>query len=83
MELNENAIEENTHIPEKEMKSDEDKSSEYYKKYNKSKKKWKPLNTNFGFLVFRFFTISILLESFFLVSYLLSKTFLSHVSALT
>jgi len=41
-------VEDHTHIPEKEMKTDDDKSSEYMKNYKKQKKKWKKININFG-----------------------------------
>eukprot|EP00349_Pseudokeronopsis_sp_Brazil_P009862 CAMPEP_0202978362 /NCGR_PEP_ID=MMETSP1396-20130829/84810_1 /ASSEMBLY_ACC=CAM_ASM_000872 /TAXON_ID= /ORGANISM="Pseudokeronopsis sp., Strain Brazil" /LENGTH=134 /DNA_ID=CAMNT_0049717307 /DNA_START=1663 /DNA_END=2067 /DNA_ORIENTATION=- len=75
-EVVDHAIEENTHIPEKEMKAEEDKQSEYYKNYSKKKKKWKELDQNFGIFSLRFLVVLVLIESFFLASYLLSKSFL-------
>jgi hypothetical protein len=65
------------------MKADDDKQTEYYKNYNKKKKKWKQLNNNIGMITIRFFLILILIESFFLASFLLSKVFLERVADLT
>ncbi len=76
-------VEENTHIPEKEMKADDDKQSEYMKNYKKQKKKWKKININFGMLVLKFSVFLLLIESFFLFNYLISKQFLDEVSLLT
>ena len=76
-------VEENTHIPEKEMKADDDKQSEYMKNYKKQKKKWKKININFGMLMLKFSVFLLLIESFFLFNYFISKQFLNEVSLLT
>mmetsp|Transcript_32475 Transcript_32475/g.31734 ORF Transcript_32475/g.31734 Transcript_32475/m.31734 type:complete len:100 (-) Transcript_32475:673-972(-) len=65
------------------MKADDDKQSDYYKNYNKKKKKWKELNQDFGILSLRFFFVLVLIEAYFLASYLLSKNFLGSVADLT
>lgn len=49
----------------------------------KKKKKWRPLNFNFGFLTIRLVLIVCILEGFFLATYLFSKIFMEEVSELT
>ena len=78
-----NAVEEQTHIPEKELKSDDDKQTDYYKNYKKQKKKWKELNANFGVLILNFLIVMLSIETFFLANYLLSNQFMAQVSDLT
>ena len=66
-------IEENTHIPEKEMKADDDKQSEYMKNYKKQKKKWKQINISFGSLMLKFSLVLLAIEGFFMFNYFISK----------
>ena len=81
--MQDNAIEENTHIPEKELKADDDKRDDYIKNFKKSKKKWKRVNSNYSSLVLRFIIVLLLVETFFLYTYFSSESFLSQVSQLT
>ena len=77
-------IEENTHIPEKEMKSgDDDKQSEYMKNYKKQKKKWKQININFYTLILQFSTFVLLIQAFFMFDFFISQKFLGQVKDLT
>lgn len=76
-------IEDHTHIPEKEMKADDDKSAEYMKNYKKQKKKWKKIDINFGSLMLKFSILLLLIESFFCFNYLISKQKLDEVQSLT
>ncbi len=67
------AIEENAHIPNESMKNQgEDKKDDYISKVKKSKKKKKPLETNFLSLTFRFMVFLLFIESYFLYAYLMS-----------
>lgn len=53
-----------------------------FRKKNKGKK-WKPLNSDFGSTLMKFFVFICLIESYFLSNYLLSHTFLDQVKDLT
>jgi hypothetical protein len=70
---------------EKELKgsSEEKSSSDYLTKVKKQKKKWKRLDSNFISITFRFLLLILLIETFFLYTYLISKSFLENVSSLT
>ena len=53
------------------------------KKNKKKNKKWKKLNTNFGFLAIRVVMIVAILEAFFISNYLVSQRFMNEVINLT
>lgn len=67
--------------------SDEDLKKEKEELYNmkkqKKQKKWRKLNINFGYLSLRLLLIVAILETFYLVNYLVSNTFMSEVTSLT
>lgn len=67
--------------------SDQDLKKEKEELYNmkkqKKKKKWRRLNINFGYLSLRLLLIIAILEAFYIVNYMISKTFMSEVSSLT
>ena len=60
-----------------------EKEELYNMKKQKKKKKWRKLNINFGYLSLRLLIIVLVLETFYLVNYVLSNTFMSEVSSLT
>jgi len=60
-----------------------EKEELYTMKKQKKKKKWRKLNIGFGYLSLRLLFIVAILETFYLVSYLVSKTFMSEVTDLT
>ncbi len=53
------------------------------KKQKKKKKKWRKLNIGFGYLSLRLLVIVAILETFYLVNYLISNTFMNQVTSLT
>jgi hypothetical protein len=69
---------------EKEIKhSNDEKKDDYISKVKKQKRKWRPLNNNFISITIRFLMLLLLIESFFLYTFLTSKSFLETVSSLT
>ena len=70
---------------EKELKgsSEEKSNNDYLTKVKKQKKKWKRLDNNFVSISFKFLLLILLIETFFLYTYLISKSFLEDVSSLT
>jgi hypothetical protein len=52
-------------------------------KKQKKKKKWRKLNIGFEYLSLKLMLIVAVLEAFYIVSYLVSKTFMSEVTSLT
>ena len=52
-------------------------------KKQKKKKKWRKLNIGFEYLSLKLLLIVIVLEAFYIVSYLVSQTFMSEVTSLT
>ena len=62
----------------------EDKKDDYISKVKKSKKKKKkPLDSNFLSLTLRFLIFVLVIETYFLYTYLISKSFLERVSSMT
>jgi hypothetical protein len=61
----------------------EDKKDDYISKVKKSKKKKKPLDSNFLSLSLRFLIFVLVIETYFLYTYLISKSFLEKVSSMT
>ena len=69
---------------EKDMKNQNDeKTDDYISKVKKQKRKWRPLNNNFVSIIIRFLLLLLLIESFFLYTYITSLNFLQEVSYLT
>lgn len=69
---------------EKDMKNQNDeKKDDYISKVKKQKRKWRPLNNNFVSTIIRFLLLLLLIESFFLYTYITSLNFLQEVSYLT
>ena len=69
---------------EKDMKNQNDeKKDDYISKVKKQKRKWRPLNNNFVSIIIRFLLLLLLIESFFLYTYITSLNFLQEVSYLT
>lgn len=60
-----------------------EKEELYNIKKQKKKKKWRKLNIGFGYLSFRLLLIVAVLEAFYLVSFLVSQTFMAEVTDLT
>jgi hypothetical protein len=52
-------------------------------KKQKKKKKWRKLNIGFEYLSLKLLLIVVVLEAFYIVSYLVSQTFMSEVTSLT
>ena len=78
------AIEENAHIHGDSLKGQsEDKRDDYISKVKKSKKKKKPLDNNFLSLTLRFLVFLLIIESYFLYTYLMSKSFLERITSLS
>jgi len=81
------AIEENAHMPgeKKGMQgggSGEEKKDDYIENVKKQKRKWRPLNNNFFVLSLKLLTVLLLIESFFVFTYITSSNFLLEVSQL-
>ncbi len=68
---------------EKELKGNEDKKDDYITKVKKQKKKLKRLDDNFISIIFRLTLVLLMIETFFLYTYLISKSFLEDVNSLT
>ena len=68
---------------EKELKGNEDKKDDYITKVKKQKKKLKRLDDNFISIIFRLILVLLMIETFFLYTYLISKSFLEDVNSLT
>lgn len=52
-------------------------------KKKKKKKKWRKLNFNIGFLALRLVLIIVIMEGFFLATFIFSRQFMNEVSELT
>jgi hypothetical protein len=68
---------------EKELKGNEDKKDDYITKVKKQKKKLKRLDDNFISIIFRLTLVLLMIETFFLYTYLISKSFLEDMNSLT
>lgn len=68
---------------EKELKGNEDKKDDYITKVKKQKKKLKRLDDNFISIIFRLILVLLMIETFFLYTYLISKSFLEDMNSLT
>jgi len=68
---------------EKDLKGNEDKKDDYITKVKKQKKKLKRLDDNFISIIFRLTLVLLMIETFFLYTYLISKSFLEDVNSLT
>ena len=69
---------------EKDLKGGADeKKDDYISKVKKQKKKLKRLDNNFVSIIVRFLLIIMLIETFFLYTYMISKSFLEEVDSLT
>lgn len=62
--------------------SGEEKKDDYIENVKKQKRKWRPLNNNFFALSLKFLTVLLLIESFFVFTYITSSNFLLEVSQL-
>ena len=65
------------------LKGSEDKKDDYITKVKKQKKKLKRLENNFISIIFRLTLVILMIETFFLYTYLISKSFLENVNSLT
>jgi hypothetical protein len=68
---------------EKELKGNEDKKDDYITKVKKQKKNLKRLDDNIISIIFRLTLVLLMIETFFLYTYLISKSFLEDVNSLT
>ena len=60
--------------------NNDEKKDDYIANVKKQKKKWRPLNNNFMFITLRFLALLMVIETFFLYEYFVSKSFLDQVS---
>ena len=65
------------------LKGSEDQKDDYITKVKKQKKKLKRLENNFISIIFRLTLVILMIETFFLYTYLISKSFLENVNSLT
>ena len=78
---NENADDNIGGMSEKELKKEKEELNAMKKL--KKKKKWRKLNFNIGFLAIRLVLIIVIMEGFFLATFVFSRQFMNEISDLT